>query len=209
MSVQLLSVNSVQIALNKSNPPTLVVIVEGRAATPGYRDVRLESLEGALSADGIFDLSLVGEPPDGIVAQVVVNVHASLVIDRDVDRIIGAMVHSRTNAMTALLSEGIDPLAAVGATGGTSFFSDVVRPSFTIAEDFTSLALGEEGPTFPFGGESPPQTFLRGEGSGPFAMEKFPFGEGDPGFANDGVTDPPRFRDLSINPGAFGARVRR
>jgi hypothetical protein len=160
MTVRLLSIENVQLTLSKSNPPTLVVIANGRAATPGYTNIRLGILEGELSPDGIFDLEFVGEPPGGIVPQVVVPAHANLIIERDVERIVGVMVHARTNSITALV--GASGPADAGAGIGQAFTGGA--KTLAIGEEgFSTLALGEEGPhTFagPFS-----------EGSGPFAME--------------------------------------
>ena len=153
MSVRLLSVDDVQVTLNKTEPPTLLVVVSGSAATPGYSNIRLDVLEGDLSADRIFDLEFVGDPPTGIVPQLVVPAHANLVITQDVEKIAGVMVHARTNSRTALVGAASFGLTPLHAGAGTA-----------LGEKLTTLALGEEG--------GPTIVHVFGEGSGPVFLEK-------------------------------------
>ncbi|MBA70160.1 MAG: hypothetical protein CML30_14935 [Rhizobiales bacterium] len=178
--VRLLSVSSVDLSLNKSNPPTLLVVVAGLAATPGYQNVRLEILEKELSPDGIFDLELVGEPPSGVVPQVVTPAQANIVIEREVERIVGVMVHARTNSITRVLgaSAGRAFEAAGGAVGltplpdgpypfpwprnpGVPPFPWPWPPRFP-----KTMAIGEDGPWT--------VALHPGEGSGPYFLEKDP-----------------------------------
>ncbi len=159
-TVRLFRVNSVSLALMKKEPPVLAVTAQGLAATPGYSNIRLNVLEGELSPDGIFDLELVGEAPDGIVPQMITPVTASTVIERDVAKIVGVIVHARSNNLTELLGSE-SGAAAFGGVQGAALDADLFggiqgRP-------FTTLALGEEGTTWPF---------RFSEGTGPFVMEK-------------------------------------
>lgn len=102
-TVRLLSVQSVELYVQQTPQPSLTVVVSGSAATPGYTNIRLNSLEDELSPDGIYDLELVGDAPENIVAQVVVPVSASFVITQDVDRILGVLVQARTNQASAFV----------------------------------------------------------------------------------------------------------
>lgn len=207
-NVRLLSVSSVDLALNKSNPPTLVVAVAGIAATPGYKNVRLEVTEGdELSPDGILDLELVGEPPKGIVPQMLTPAHANIIIERDVDRIVGVIVHARTNSMTAMLGLARQPermQAMDGAVGLTPLpdgpnwpwpwpwgprFPPHPWPPYP-----KTMALGEDGPWT--------MAMIGGEGSGPYFVEKDPRTETM--FAQGGVVPDPRDMYFGRNP--FGGR---
>ncbi|MBL0375533.1 hypothetical protein JJB09_26395 [Rhizobium sp. KVB221] len=168
MAVRLLSVDDVQVSLNKSNRPTLVVMVMGRAATPGYQNIKLNVLEGELSPDHIFDLELVGDPPEGIVPQMVVPAHANLVITQDVDRIAGVIVHARTNNRTALTGP---ELASPPRTSSEPALGDILSrfgglaaKFLPLGEGLTTLALGEQG--------FPTLAHILSEGSGPLALEK-------------------------------------
>lgn len=181
--VRLLSVSSVDLALNKSNPPTLLVVVAGLAATPGYKNVRLEILEKELSPDGIFDLALVGEPPDVPVPFVVTPAQANIVIERDVERIVGVIVHARTNSVTSMLGSSAGR-AAMEATGGavgltplpdgpvpfpwpgTPRFPPFPWPWPRLPRFPKTMAIGEDGPWT--------IALNPGEGSGPYFLEKDP-----------------------------------
>ncbi|MDI7863869.1 hypothetical protein MRS76_18105 [Rhizobiaceae bacterium n13] len=194
MSVRLLSVDDVQVTLNKSDPPTLLVMVSGRAATPGYTNVALNILEGDLSPDRIFDLELVGDPPEGIVPQVVVPVHANLVIAENVDKIAGVIVHARTNSRTALLNV---EAGQVSLNTTLPDFLERIGPAFPRLPPgrFTTLALGEEG--------WPTLADIFTEGTGPFALEK--------DIRNELLRKSPGFEDFDprerlVQRGPFGER---
>ncbi|MBP1850968.1 hypothetical protein [Rhizobium halophytocola] len=156
-TVRILSVQSVELSLEKSDPARLVVIAMGIASTPGYTNVRLDSLEEELSSDGIFDLEFVGDPPDGIVIPKLTPVAASIVLDRDVDRIVGVLVHARTNQLLQLLSR--DPL-----TEKTLALGEEMLTTFALGEENpTTLAFGEETPSTRAIGEEDPSTRALGE----------------------------------------------
>jgi len=188
--VRALSVTSVQLLLQKSNPPKLVVLEAGKVGTPGWRNISLERLEDKVSDAGILDLELVGTPPTGIVPQVVTDIAADLVIEDEVERIVGVAVHARTGVVTQL-REGS------GAAAGTAAFASAA--GIGGSDRLTTLAIGEEtqfpklawekqpfGPAekFPIGeklalGEKLPletQAMIGGE-SGPLTLEKNPFND--------------------------------
>jgi len=66
------SVDSIKLALNKSNPPCLVVTAEGTANTSGWADFILRPLWNRSNppVNGVYTFSLEGVPPTGIVQQV-------------------------------------------------------------------------------------------------------------------------------------------
>jgi hypothetical protein len=193
-TVRLFRVNSVSLALMKRQPPLLAVTVQGQAATPGYSNIRLNVIEGELSPDGIFDLELVGDAPGGMVPQVVTPVTASTVVEQDVERIVGVMVHARSNNVTELLGSDTGRMQ-VGADAFTAFGLDqlpIVPPpvfkTFAFGEEMWSrprwflegklpliLEGGVQRPTFP--GPIDPGPLISGEDN-PFAGVEMrnPFG---------------------------------
>lgn len=183
-SVRLLSVSRITVALNKKNPPVLLVSVEGTAATPGYTNIRLERIEKELSPDRIYDLQLVGDPPTGIVPQIIRPVIADALIDEQfVEQIIAINVHARTNQMTEfLISDPVGPsiMEAQNGWGGSMGFPSPFPTTFSVGEEGplpSTRMLGEEGSmptTFAIGEEMRHTVFLPGEGNKPF------FGETDP-----------------------------
>jgi hypothetical protein len=119
-TVRLFTVQSVSLALMKREPPVLAVTVQGLAATPGYNNIRLNILKDELSPDGILDMELVGDAPDGIVLSLITPVSASIVIEKDVENIVGVIVHSRSNSITELLAA--EPGVRSGSDAQTAGF---------------------------------------------------------------------------------------
>lgn len=66
------SVDSIRLALNKSNPPCLVVTAEGTANTSGWSGFILRPLWNRSNppVNAVYTFSLEGVPPTGIVQQV-------------------------------------------------------------------------------------------------------------------------------------------
>jgi hypothetical protein len=148
-TVRILSVDSVSIQIGPSDPPNAVITAQGLATTGGWTNVRLNPLEKKLSADGIFDLELVGDTPDGIVPQMLTPVQGSFLMKEDVARLVGVRIEARSNHLTHL----IPTQTAAAAAPKTAFLAE---------EGMTTMALGEE-----FGGPQP-TTILGGEeGGGP------------------------------------------
>lgn len=165
--VRVLTVSSVRLSLQKSNPPTLLVEADGIVGTPGWKNVDLVPMEDPVSADGILDLEFVGTPPEGIVIQVVRPVTGDFVITKDVDRIVGVVVHARTNSMTQLRSTlpvpadlmalgrldlGDQTAVIAGGFAGGPIPAGIPDALRGLRPPVKTLAIGEEGPTkFPFG----------------------------------------------------------
>lgn len=159
--VRVLTVNSVRLSLQKSNPRAILVEADGTVGTPGWKNFDLVPLEDPVSADGILDLEFVGTPPTGIIIQVQRPASADFIITKDVDKIVGVVVHARNGSVTQLLSVPDvelpppplpDPFKtfAVGEEGPSSFFTGGITKSFTIAEEggpFFTQAVGETPPT--------------------------------------------------------------
>jgi hypothetical protein len=171
--VRVLTVNSVRLSLQKSNPPTILVEADGTVGTPGWKNLDLVPMENPVSADGILDLEFVGNPPGGFVIQVVRPVTADFVITTDVEKIVGVIVHARTGSATQLLSAPTTP-------------ADPSPPALPGAPGtFTTFAIGEEGPrTFPPGEFT--KTFIMGE-EGPVKT----FALGEEGFHTQAVGETP------------------
>jgi hypothetical protein len=71
----------VDVALEKINPPNLVITAIGEVPTAGYSDVRLHLIRPKQPpADGILNLRLTAVPPNGGVAQVASRVQATQTI---------------------------------------------------------------------------------------------------------------------------------
>ena len=153
--VRVLSVQDVRLSLLKSEPPQLLVSATGITATAGWAGADLVSLEKVLSADGILDLEFVADPPKAgsLVPQVLTPISAVVTIEKDVPKIVGVNVHSRTNEILRLLQHevGQPTTRAIGEEG--------VDPG----QQFTTLALGEENPTTQALGEENPTTLALGE----------------------------------------------
>lgn len=141
---RILSLSSVDLLVNRTDPPSLVIRVQGTTGTPGWKNIRLEPLEKTLSADGIMDFEVVGDAPDGIVIQVLSPVMADEVWTKDVEKIIGVAVHSRTNALTQLVNSHPVP-APLPFGGALPDFAARFGGEPVGSGQVTTLALGEEG----------------------------------------------------------------
>ena len=153
-TMRILQVNSVDVQIMPGDKPQAVITVQGVAGTPGWTNVRLEPLEKKLSADGIFDMEFVGDPPDGIVIQVLTPVSASFVMKSDVERLVGVKVEARTNSVFQLVAQPVAAQQAVGPAGLTPVPGGPVPKTFPIFE---------ENPKTFFFGEEDPSTFPRWE----------------------------------------------
>lgn len=164
--IRIFSVNQIEIHQTEGTSGSTVVSVIGTAATPGYTNVELQSLEAKLSADGILDMELVGTPPKGSVPQVLTPVTASFVWDKK-DPLVGVRVVARSNELTQLVQQPAQGGAA------TAELTDIGGAALT-PSPFTTFALGEEVPTTLAFGEEGPKTFWIGEEGPPTSR----FGEG-------------------------------
>jgi hypothetical protein len=184
------SVNGIQLALTKSNPPELLITAAGTVVSTGWNDIALVPLEQELSPDGILDLAFVGTPPEEVFVAYPVQAVAHHVW-KDAEKIVGVKVHARTNELTRLLIEH-----GIGGHGGITslVFGEESPPAAQIAgetqggrpwptptvdaigaktfaageEHLSTLAVGEEHQppitTLVFGEEGhPPTTLIAGE----------------------------------------------
>ena len=71
--VRLVSIDSVSVAINKSEPPTVTVTVNGQAPTPNYSELQLTPRFGD-PKDMIFAFDAKGRPPQDMTIQVVTPV---------------------------------------------------------------------------------------------------------------------------------------
>lgn len=149
--VRVLSVSAVHLSLQKSNPPTILVVADGMVSTPGWKNIDLVPMEKKLSADGILDLDFVGTPPTGIVPQVLRPVSGDFIITDDVERIVGVTVHTRTGSMTQLLTPSLttiptkaDLLVGVTPPIGQNPATAAAAASLAPNSIFKSQVWGEE-----------------------------------------------------------------
>lgn len=172
------SIDSIQFALTKSMPPSLLVTAFGRASSTGWSDIKLESLEKTLSPDGILDLAFVGLPPQEVFVPYLAPVTAHFVW-KNAEEVIGVKIHARSNDLTRLILENRGGLTTekVGEEGPptTQIAGEGQAPTEQIAktlaigeEHLTTLALGEEHPHHPpttwiVGEETPHTTTMLGE----------------------------------------------
>jgi len=199
-TVRLLSVQSVELYVQQTPQPSLTVVVSGSAATPGYTNIRLNSLEDVLSPDGIFDLEFVGDAPEQIVPQVIVPASASFVITQDVDRILGVLVQARTNQASAFVHNHAPGNLAHLRFRDSDIFRDVGVFKRVTGE---TLAIGEHPFTTVFG-EGGHHTFVGGPGEkSPVASMEKPPGLEDLKFAAAETFDP--IANL-VRRGPFGGR---
>ncbi|MDB5677684.1 hypothetical protein [Sphingomonas bacterium] len=159
------SIDSIQFALTKSIPPSLLVMASGRAVSTGWSDIKLEPLEKTLSPDGILDLAFVGVPPSDISLPMLTPVSAHFVW-KDAEGVIGVKIHARSNDLTRLIFEdrGGFTTERVGEEGPpiTQIAGEGQGPAEHLAK---TLAIGEEHmTTFVYGEEGhPPTTLAYGE----------------------------------------------
>ncbi len=172
--IRLFDVTDIQLAVMESVPPQLSVSVVGNATTVGWSNAELVPLEKTLSPDGILDLEFVATPPDGpITLPAMTPMSANIVWQDSVERLIGVNIHTRTGETMQFL-------------GGPKMASEIPFPWSAEAaamNNFTTLAVGEEGPgptTLALGEEGPLPTTKRlgEEGPGPTTLA---LGEEGPG----------------------------
>ena len=116
------SVDSIDLALIKKNPPDLLVMASGRVTSSGWANTRLEPFIYIVPpADGVLDCDMAATPPasGNIVLPVITPVAADLVI-ADVENywgpgkpLRGVRIHSVSNTKTALLEEVPDGMPPV------------------------------------------------------------------------------------------------
>ncbi|WP_299693575.1 hypothetical protein [uncultured Tateyamaria sp.] len=143
MTTRIYAVDSVTMALQKSNPPNLVITAMGRTRTPLWSDPRLVAhVYVTEPQDGVQDFDFVATPPpqDVIVPQVLAPVTASAVIPEiDIENywgadrpLAGVRCHAQSNAKTTLFHApiGMPGCAEVLPEGGELSFAIDIRPLF-------------------------------------------------------------------------------
>jgi hypothetical protein len=71
--VELVSIDDVNVAINKSDPPTVAITVNAQAPTPNYTELQLTPRVGDPN-DEIFAFDAKGRPPQDMTIQVVTPV---------------------------------------------------------------------------------------------------------------------------------------
>lgn len=212
--VRILEVQQIKYSYLKSMPPKLMIEARGIVNTMGWSDIKLVPMEKKLSDDGILDLEFVGKPPKEAAGQKITEVMASILVEEDVEKIHGILVHARTNNLLQMIGEVASSVSAdfepqkyehmttmaigeedkfppiktfeIGEEGKSPFLGEEGKSPF-MGEEGKTFKLGEEGKTFNLGeeGKSP----LFGEETDKWGGESGPLGlETDPGI-EDGRTD--------------------
>lgn len=186
--VRILEVQQIKYSFLKSMPPKLMIEARGIVNTMGWSDIKLVPMEKKLSDDGILDLEFVGKPPKEAAGQKITEVMASILVEEDVEKIHGILVHARTNNLLQMIGEVASSVSAdfepqkyehvtTMAIGEEDKFPPIT--TFEIGEEGKSPFLGEEGKS-PYLGEEGKSPFKGEEGKSPFIGEEektFHFGE--------------------------------
>lgn len=98
-------VEKVQLALQKSKPPSLSIISDGRVPSSGWSQAELSPWYYIdVPADGYLDLDFTARPPSGPASTYMAPIHAELIIYRDPDHfwgegkpLKGVRVHATNN----------------------------------------------------------------------------------------------------------------
>jgi hypothetical protein len=102
---QLAQITAVEV--RKQSPQSVSVTVKAMAPTPGYTNLSLRPVTYIQRPpDGIYDLTAVGTPPSGIVAQVLTPVEFRYVWQTYPGEMKGVRVHATGGAMVAMLPGG-------------------------------------------------------------------------------------------------------
>lgn len=107
MATKILDVTNVQLAIEKTNPPNLVILASGNVTTGGWSNGQLiPYVYVQPPADGIWEFDFVADPPgpNVVVTQVITPIDSepyrweAYPIDLK-----GVRVHSSTNSFTRIL----------------------------------------------------------------------------------------------------------
>ena len=99
----LAEINSVRLVATME-PRNLVIEVDALAPTPGYSGLTIRPVNYIQAPrDGIYDVTALGVPPDGIVAQHLDRVHFTYRWTGFPGDLRGVRVHSNGNAIEAML----------------------------------------------------------------------------------------------------------
>jgi hypothetical protein len=174
--VRILEVQQIRYSFLKSMPPKLMIEARGIVSSMGWSDIKLVSMEKKLSDDGILDLEFVGKPPKDIVGQVITEVMASILIEDDVEKIHGILVHARTNKSLQMIGEATNSLSADFELQKYEHMTTMAIGEEDKFPPITTFEFGEEGKSPIWGGEG--KSPLKGEeGKSPYTGEegKSPF----------------------------------
>jgi hypothetical protein len=103
--VQLVSVDDVSVVINKTNPPIVVITVNGQAPTPNYTELQLTPRIGD-PKDLIFAFDAKGRPPQDMTIQVVTPVSFTVeYVDAPTDKIGVVEVNGMENCKAFSVTE--------------------------------------------------------------------------------------------------------
>lgn len=135
-------INSVDFMLLKSNPPSLVILAQGKASTTGWTNLRLEPwVYTQPPPDGIWDFDFVGDPPTATNLKYLTPAIAAPYIWEGWSwkELRGVRVHSITNQL----------MAEVGAPAETRALHRGLDLHLSEPLRLERLADGEDGPATP------------------------------------------------------------
>jgi hypothetical protein len=106
MSEKILSVQSVDLTIVKSEPQTLVIDARGVATTQGWKEPKLTPSYTKFPADGIQEFDFVAVPPDGMVKPVLYPVTAQSLPWNDPPAHLRAVrVYAESNEITVRIED--------------------------------------------------------------------------------------------------------
>ena len=104
MTARVYSIDSVDLAIVKTNPPGLQVHVEGQVPASGWNGFALQYFVYFVPPpDGIYEADMVGEPPDGPSLPVLTPFIHDETRTPFPDDLKGLKVHSATTSATAMI----------------------------------------------------------------------------------------------------------
>jgi hypothetical protein len=110
--VQLVSVDSVSVAINKSQPPIVAITVNGQAPTPNYTELQLTPRIGD-PKDLIFAFDAKGRPPQDMTIQVVTPVSFTVeYTDAPIDKVGVVEVNGMENCKAFSVTENKETACA-------------------------------------------------------------------------------------------------
>lgn len=97
-------VDSVDLAILRSNPPQLQIVAHGTVRTGGYTNATLiEIVYVQPPEDGIWDYDFVAEPPSGPSTDALTPIEARTIRGSIPDGLKGIRVRGETNSVEAML----------------------------------------------------------------------------------------------------------
>jgi hypothetical protein len=115
---RVMEVKAARAVIVKTNPPGLLADANGEVPTAGWTNIRLEPFFYVVPpADGIWDMDFVGDPPTGIVAQVVLPVSASITLPAP-HWLKGVRIHAAQNELEVKVGKEVPYMTAGTSSGG-------------------------------------------------------------------------------------------